>query len=159
LTHAEICIEGFIDSSPAETIRSAKAEAAQALANRVKVRWCYLYQAASILRVTASISAIPDSKKEETLSKLSTATRAVLEQYSRAGSSNDQTSTEGQAGFREFQAPANDSRLRSGSHDPKGQVRCAKGTIFFAGFSSSTAILIWQSEDKPQPLSGKLVFN
>jgi hypothetical protein len=67
-------------------------------------------------------SAIPDSKKDGTLPQaLSTPTRAVLEQHSGTGSSSHQTSSQGQAGLPRISGgSANDSRLRSGSHDPEG---------------------------------------
>jgi transposase, IS6 family len=67
-------------------------------------------------------SAIPDSKKgRDAAQALSTPTRAVPEQHSGTGSSSHQTSSEGQAGRSRISGgPANDSRLRSASHDPEG---------------------------------------
>jgi hypothetical protein len=47
---------------------------------------------------------------------------------------------------------ANDSRLRSGLHDPEG---AGSMTTFFVRFVSSTAFSIWQPERKQQTLDDK----
>jgi hypothetical protein len=105
-------------------------------------------------------SAIPDSKKEGALGKRCRHRPVqylnnILEQDYRA----IKRRVNAKQGFPEFQGgPANDSRLRSGSHDPEGgRFDGWQETTFFARFSSSTAFRFGNLRTNDRRLGDKLV--